>query len=177
LDGGYPVEQLVLLDSPAPLDHHMPDTSDCIKWFFRDLQGTDALWMDDYLQDLNQRDEVIHWPEVLDHVIELNLVPAGTSREDLDEVYAMFVMNLHALRAYQPRKIHGVENVLIARASEQPIDELKSHASAHDPAWGWRDWFEQHIDVCSIAGDHYSIFATQHITGLGRQLKAWLERV
>ena len=173
---GEQVNRLLLLDSPAPLDHTMPDTVACVKWFFRDLHGTDALWMDDYMQDINRENKAIEWSQVLDHVLEHGLVAEGTTREDLDAVFNMFQMNLRALRQYQAQTLQGVQQVLIARAEQQPIDELKQHAAANDPAWGWRDWMQQHIEVCSIAGDHYSIFAPQHLPALGQTLTAWFAR-
>lgn len=173
LASGAQVNRLLLLDAPAPLDHNMPDTGACIKWFFRDLHGTDALWMDDYLQGIKQQNQDIQWPQVLDHVLEHGLVPEGTTREDLDAVFNMFQMNLRALRQYRPQPLQGVRQVLIARAEQQPIDELKQHAAAHDPAWGWRDWMQQAIEVCSIPGDHYSIFAPQHLPALRQKLMSW----
>ena len=175
LAAGDSVNHLLLLDAPAPLDQQMPDTPACIRWFFRDLHGTDALWMDDYMQDIEQQNQDIQWPAVLDHVLAHALVPEGTSREDLDAVFKMFVMNLRALRQYQPKTLKGVRQVLIARAEQQPIDELKQHAAANDPAWGWRDWIQQPVEVCSIAGDHYTIFAPQHLPALGQRLVQWLK--
>ena len=176
LAGGDEVQRLLLLDAPAPLDNDMPDTVACIKWFFRDLHGTDALWMDDYMQDIDQQNQAIEWSQVLDHVLEHGLVPAGTTREDLDAVFNMFQMNLRALRQYQAQTLQGVQSVLIARAEEQPTDELKQHVAANDPAWGWRDWMQQHIEVCNIAGDHYTIFAPHHLPTLGQTLSAWFAR-
>ena len=175
IESGERVERLLLLDAPAPLDHNMPDTMACIKWFFRDLHGPDALWMDDYLEDINQQNQNIQWPQVLDHVLAHGLVPEGTTREDLDDVFTMFRMNLRALRQYQPKKLQGVLHVLIARAADQLIDELRQHPSANDPAWGWRDWLQQPVEVRSIAGDHYSIFAPQHLPSLRQQLMQWFE--
>ena len=172
---GARVNRLLLLDAPAPMDQSMPDASVCIKWFFRDLHGTDALWMDDYMQDLDQQNKAIEWPEVLDHVLAHALVPEGTTREDLDAVFKMFLMNLRALRQYQPKCVQGVRHVLIARAEQPPIDELKHHPAANDPAWGWRDWMQQPIEICAIPGDHYSLFAPQHLPALLQKLVQWFE--
>lgn len=177
LAAGEHVNHLLLLDAPAPLDHVMPDTSACIRWFFRDLHGTDALWMDDYLEDIEQQNKDIQWSAVLDHVLAHGLVPDGTTREDLDAVFTMFVMNLRALRQYQPKSLKGVGRVLIARADQQPIDELKQHVAANDPAWGWREWIQQPLEVCTIAGDHYTIFAPQHLPALGQKLVQWLKDI
>lgn len=172
---GASVNRLLLLDAPAPLDHSMPDTRACIQWFFRDLHGTDALWMDDYLQNMGRQNKEIQWLQVLDHVLEQGLAPEGTTREDLDTVFNMFVMNLRALRQYQPQILQGVRHILIARAEQPPIDELKQHAAANDPAWGWHPWIRQPVEVCGIAGDHYSIFAPQHLPALRQKLVQWFE--
>lgn len=165
------VNHLFMLDSPAPLDHRMPDEAECIQWFFHDFQGSDSIWLQDYAQQ-----NPLHWAAVLEHAINEKLLPAGTSNNELDALYTLFTTNLHALRNYHARPVKDVKNVWVARAQQQPIKELQYHAAAEDPAWGWRDYIQGPMHVSTIAGDHYSILAEENLPGLSAQFLEWYTR-
>ncbi len=152
---GETVERVLMLDTPAPLQHDYVDDATMLAWFLEDLDiGFSAsriapgefsgLGLADAISLLAQRKEIA----------------VDVDPQQLESVYGVFRGIIDACRRYRPEQVHAPISVL--RAGEGRVSEFIGHPADHTPDWGWSLFTRGPVSSTVIPGNHYTILSPQH---------------
>ncbi|HEY0431439.1 MAG TPA: alpha/beta fold hydrolase, partial [Pyrinomonadaceae bacterium] len=113
----------------------------------------------------------LDFDDQLRYLLELaksaGVVPADTSLAYVRRLFAVFQNNVRAVTTYRAMAYDGEATLFTAR--ERP-------ASRREPLAAWSSLTRAGVQVCSIPGNHYSIFRPPHVQTLAQQLKTSLSR-
>lgn len=165
-DHGFEVLPPILFDCWAPtpenLDHN-PDDLDLICMFAADLCNTRGIHITIERADL---ESARRSPEKLAY----REIRATGQLEDLDQegflaLLATFRANTRAVLAYkaQPYAAHGIlfrAREILPQAPQEPSETL-----------GWETLFQEGVTCQRVDGDHFTMFAPNHLTNLADALE------
>ncbi len=157
---GEAVERVLMLDTPAPLQHEAVDDGVMLRWFLEDLDiGLDAASID--WSALPEPDR--HLASVLP-LLARQRIGAELDPAQLEFVYRVFRATIHACRDYRPASIQAPISVL--RAAEGRVSEFIGHPADGAPDWGWSGFTSGTVSSETVPGNHYTILAPQHRAAL-----------
>ena len=155
---GERVRMLVLIDTPAPeLIGEPPDPAGAMA---RLLDGVAPIDLD----ALRAMPAAARLPYVLAEAQRVGRVPPGIDPRRAEQMFAVYLAHLDAVRDYRPRRYDGPVRLLRA---------LDSGVSVPDYGWGellTGDW--RRVDV---PGDHESMMWPPHVARLGQVLREQLD--
>jgi amino acid adenylation domain-containing protein len=163
---GRAVEQLVVLDCPAPGQHDMPDDDLLLRWFLQDLAGG--------VQPVLRPGASIPAGATLEAAMAAVAWPATQPQppaaQALAPAFSVFQAVVRAVRCYHPKEAAVEAGVLLLRASEGAVDEFSQHPDAAAPDWGWRAFTRGPLRVLSVPGHHHTVLDEA-------SMRAWLPAV
>ena len=170
---GETVEQVILLDSPAPLQRTPVHQKQLLAWFLEDLNLG--------LELAELRPEM--WPDLplnllLEHVLtdlqNRGQLCAQLDFRSLQAIFRVFRGILRATRRYQPEMIHA--DLVVFRAMDGRVGEFLDHPAATAADWGWAPFTRGMLHACKVPGSHHSMLLSPHQASLLKLLKLHLER-
>ncbi|HEX2270519.1 MAG TPA: hypothetical protein VHH35_13325, partial [Pyrinomonadaceae bacterium] len=113
----------------------------------------------------------LDFDDQLSYVLELaksaGVVPADTDVAYLRRLFAVFESNVRAVTNYRAKAYDGEVTIFTAEERLTPTP---------DPVASWSTFARGGVQVCSVPGNHYSMFQPPHVQTLAQQLKASLTR-
>ena len=167
---GQGISQVILLDSPSPLQNCPVDEFTLLLWFLEDLNlGFPVEQVSrDSLQALPDNEWLNN---VLQQFSDLAL-PISLGAEQLQPIFAVFKGIIMGGRQYTPEAIHA--DLLVLRAMEGCVSEFVDHPYADDPAWGWRELTQGKVITHPTPGNHYTILTSANLPTLVPLLQQYL---
>jgi thioesterase domain-containing protein/acyl carrier protein len=166
---GHEVALLALLDSFAPLAGRQDslvdlDDATLLAGFIKDLSapaGAPLSVSVEALRRLGPDDQV---DDVLAQARQGRLIPPEIGSPQIRQRLRVMRANAQAAARYVPQAApgHAVLFRAAERASTQPLD----------PTLGWEALIAGTLELRSVPGDHYTMFAAPHVQTLAEQLKA-----
>jgi amino acid adenylation domain-containing protein len=132
----------------------------------------DAVLLDWFRRDVSRVGQLEHGTFVPE------LDPEGLP-PSLRRQFAVYRTNIRAVRSYVPRA-RPIRTALIRAATlsvtfaDHPV---LRNPLLEDPALGWQSLTSQLVDVCTSPGDHYSMFAADHVAALAVQVDQCARRL
>jgi thioesterase domain-containing protein len=108
---------------------------------------------------------------ILEQAVTLNILPAGTEAEQVALLFDVFERNARAFQAYSPPSLAHEGRAILFRATGGKNDALDG------PMLGWDQFFLNRLEVCDVAGDHYTLLKSPHAPALAEQLKRFLDSI
>jgi amino acid adenylation domain-containing protein len=170
---GEPVERLIVLDAPAPLDHRPVDEVSMVLWFLEDL----AVGFDPGAVDAGTLRRLRAAPSARDRLtLGLSLLPARGSPAapdagHLGPVFDVFRATVAACRAYRPEPITA--DLCVIRAADGAVSEFADHPAAASPDWGWAGLTTGRVHCVTAPGRHHTIL-TDHVGAVVDELRRQL---
>ncbi|MFB7253198.1 non-ribosomal peptide synthetase [Streptomyces nojiriensis] len=151
---------VVMMDAHAPAvvpAGSEPDPAEIVEAIAANLQ-----W--DYgrrlkpLAELQTMDEDAHLDYLLGIARECDYLPPDAGREQIRDIYELWVANLRLVWNFRPGPVKG--KVTLIRADEEEWDLATS----------WNELTGQHFDVRTVGGNHYTMMRHPHIEGVAEVL-------
>jgi amino acid adenylation domain-containing protein len=163
---GERVQELVLIDSPAPLQAAPVDDARLLLWFLEDLnEGFPVVRFS--ASDL----QAIPPAERLAHLIDqAGGLRSGLTARALAPVLAVFEATIRAGRAYRPQPIHP-DLTIVVKARDQVVSEFADHPGRDDAAWGWGPLVRGDLRGVGVPGTHHSLLVKPHLDALVQALQ------
>ncbi|CAM2068744.1 Amino acid adenylation domain-containing protein [Sulfidibacter corallicola] len=164
---GRPVAPLILLDTPAPRgDLDPPPDMDDADWLvdmatmLAGFHGRDCPLTRDDLAGCTWHSALARFAERL---VADELLPAGTTAEDLEGPVAVF--RAQSRMVYRPQTLGDFDlNLVRTRATAAGA---ASKAAAEDAqSWGWARLTSGAMHACWAQGDHATMLRHPHVEGL-----------
>ncbi|SFU36724.1 non-ribosomal peptide synthetase [Pseudoduganella namucuonensis] len=168
-DQGETVQQVIAIDTPAPLPQdESPDRAAILSWFLRDLNiGLDPSVLEqDALRGATLAD-------ALGMLRQKQGAGADLTPELLQPVFEVFAGVLAAVRRYRPRAIRA--DMLVLKAGAGQVDEFRGHPAAGEPDWGWRQFTRGAVQAQTLAGTHYSLLLPPRLKPVADVIQQTLE--
>ncbi|MGZ3240265.1 MAG: thioesterase domain-containing protein, partial [Burkholderiaceae bacterium] len=170
---GETVERVVMLDTPAPLQHEAIDDLVMLGWFLEDLNiGFDAVRTD--LRALVGMEPSRQLAAALPLLKRSQSMDVELDLHQMELVYNVFRSIIHACRDYRPTPIGAPISVL--RAKEGRVSEFIGHPADRKPDWGWSSFTRGQVTSAIVPGNHYTILSLEHGAVLLAELKNQLMR-
>jgi amino acid adenylation domain-containing protein len=160
---GERVARVVLIDSPAPLQHEAVAEATLLRWFFEDL---DIGFPVERLAGATLEDVA---PEkLLATALHYAPVAAGLGVEELAPIWSVFKATIRAGRAYRAQAIEAPLWVL--RAEDRVVSEFADHPADADAAWGWGRYTSGPVATASLPGNHHTLLRAPNVHRLAATL-------
>lgn len=156
---GAKVETVIMIDSPAPLDHDPVDDVTLLKWFLADLAlglPVERLSMEELRSAPAERQLDLALAQVGN-----GGMPPGMGPSELRPSLAVFKSVIRATRAYEPRV--GTARLLVLQAAEGRVEEFNDHPGSAASDWGWGTVSAGVIESFEVAGSHYTMLAAPNL--------------
>ena len=164
---GEALEPLLLIDSPAPLQHAPVDPHTLANWFVQDLDiGFDAAAVATATAPRHGTDPLAH---VLAHAAAQGAALALDTAL-LRPVHAVFSAVIQAARRYHPTNAAIGAGICVLRASEGAVAEFGDHPAAAREDWGWSAFTRGPVHAAPVRATHYSMMKPLNLDAL---LQAW----
>jgi amino acid adenylation domain-containing protein len=165
--GGDIVDQLTLIDCPAPLVHDPIGEAQMLHGFIEDLNLGVPL---DGLQD--GIDAALPEAQRFAEVISRVNSRGGTALEagPLLAIYRVFNAVVTAVRAYRPGRVGA--NLLVLRASQGEVSEFAGHPHEARADWGWSLLTTGLVRAQRITGSHYTVLGTPGVGQIADALQS-----
>ena len=166
---GEQVGLLALLDSSAPVSR--PDISKVdelmlMEAFSRDL-GLDL----EQLKFSHHEFERLRRDEQLRYLFECaqasNIMPPDIELKQVQHMYQIFKINVHATRSYMPQSKVG--RITLFRPEEY------STANGHIGPGGWESFATEGVELYVVQGNHFNMVREPFVKTLASQLRACLD--
>jgi thioesterase domain-containing protein len=143
---GETVAQLVMIDTPAPMQHDAVDPRTLARWFVHDLNAGRATGGSEGGEH--------------DAALEEALRPAQR----------VFAATVSAIRRYHATQRGLGAGITVLRAAEGCVPEFAGHPAAGSRDWGWSDFTRGRVQAIELPGSHYTMLAAPHDAALLRAL-------
>jgi len=167
---GETVERVLMLDTPAPLQHEEVDDISLLLWFLEDLNiGFDSASFDvRALADIEPGKRLAGAFTLMARQIAVDLdVP------HMEVIHTVFKGIIKACRAYRPIPILAPLSVF--RAREGRVSEFADHPADGTLDWGWASLTRGKVASTVVSGSHYTILSPQNIDALLSEMKRQLK--
>lgn len=156
---GEPVDQVAIIDAPAPVAHPTIEEADILLWFLEDL----GIGFDPGKVRPEQRRKVAsgHASEHLANALALACDQGADITRltglDLDATLAIFRRVVRACGAYHPPTISAP--ITVVRARDGAVTEFAGHPAGRDPDWGWSSLTTGGTRATVVPGTHHTLLA------------------
>jgi thioesterase domain-containing protein len=177
---GHTVAQLIMLDSPAPMQHKKIDEIDMLKGFFEDLGLNLPIQKIEGCYSANN-DIVTNFTAITatfnDHIADRQslgaLITTTATTVTLDAaqllpIYQVFNANVTAIRHYFPKKIKT--DITVIRALDGSVTEFADHPHATAPDWGWSELTIGSVFSHSVPGSHHTFLREPNVMHVAKVL-------
>ncbi len=165
--GGDVVDQLCLIDCPAPLVHEPIGDAQMLQCFIEDLN------LDVPLEGLQDGiDASAPEEQRFAEVFERLNARSGKALEadPMLAIYRVFRSVVTAVRAYRPGRVAA--DLLVLRATQGEVTEFAGHPHAARADWGWSLLGSGRIHVRQVAGSHYTVLGQPGVGQIAEALSA-----
>ncbi|MES2674929.1 MAG: amino acid adenylation domain-containing protein [Pseudomonadota bacterium] len=175
---GHTVAQLIMLDSPAPMQHKKIDEIDMLKGFFEDLGLNLPVQKIEncYSNADNITKNFIAIVTIFnEHIAEHSSLSTPITNTTLDAtqllpIYQVFNANVTAIRNYFPKPIKA--DIVVIRALEGIVTEFADHPCATAPDWGWSELTTGSVFSHSVPGSHHTFLRTPNVIHVAKLLNS-----
>jgi yersiniabactin nonribosomal peptide synthetase len=151
---GERVEGVVLIDTPAPLQHGPLDEPDSLLWFLQDLDiGFDPAAV--------EREQV---PATLSEALQwlaARGIRSGFEAAQLQPILDVFRATLRATRTWRAVPVDA--DLLVIKAQFGTVGEFAGHPAAHEADWGWGAFTRGRVQARVVPGNHYTLLSPQNL--------------
>ena len=158
---GDQVEQLAVLDVPAPRGEGAVDEGTVRAWFARDLAGLQGRPLPPELWTLSADTPL---PEAFARAQELGLLPAGLDFTAAARRFEIFRANLRRLERYAAQPYPG--RLQLFRAEASHFDDPA------DPTLGWGSLAAGGVELHRLPGSHWAIVSPPAVEAVAAALRA-----
>ncbi|HWN44376.1 MAG TPA: amino acid adenylation domain-containing protein, partial [Thermoanaerobaculia bacterium] len=159
LDGQ--VEQLAVLDVPAPRGEDAVDEGTLRTWFARDLAGLQGKPLPEELGNLSADTPL---PEAFARVQELGLLPEGLDFTAAARRFEIFRANLRRIERYAAHPYPG--RLQLFRADGSHFDDPA------DPTLGWGNLAAGGVELRRLPGSHWAIVSPPAVEAVAAALRS-----
>ncbi len=162
--GGQIVEQVAVIDAPAPHTPREIDDAALLLWFLEDLEV--SLGPDEIGADEAGRLATLPTEQAVAAAVELarRHGAAGLDPADLVSALAVFRGVVRASNAYRPPRIAA--DITVLRAAHGVVSEFADHPEANSPGWGWASLTTGVVCTATVPGTHHTLLAAEHVAAL-----------
>ncbi|WP_161974666.1 non-ribosomal peptide synthetase [Piscinibacter terrae] len=165
--GGDVVDQLTLIDCPAPVVHDPIGDEMMLHGFIEDLNlGVSLAGLQDGI------DASLPLARRFEQVVA-RLTARGSIALDagpLLAIYRVFHAVVTAVRAYWPGRVAA--NLLVLRASQGEVSEFAGHPHTARADWGWSLLTTGQVHTRRITGSHYTVLGKPGVVQIADVLQA-----
>jgi pyochelin synthetase len=174
---GMPIDGLLVLDSPAPVQPRRVDDVTVLLWFLEDLDlGVDLAGLPATAVD---RLAATPEPDRLGAALALlaQLDPSGPDLDpgSLAPTFETFRGVVSACNAYQPGGLAA--DVAVVRATDGVVAEFADHPYGDRPDWGWSTLTRGETFCGSASGSHHTLLTPREPDALATTLDDLLRRL
>jgi pyochelin synthetase len=167
-EAGEAVQRVVMLDTPAPMQHDLPSDEALLRWFVEDLNlGVDPA----RLARLTIPPHTSP-PEALAGALAAFLGDARDPALDVHQlapVFAVFRATVSACRRYRARPIAA--GIAVLRARDGRVSEFLAHPADADGDWGWRAFTRGGVATATVPGSHHTILLRENVTAVAVEIR------
>ncbi len=167
---GETVERILMLDTPAPMQHEAVDEGILLRWFLEDINfGFDA-----HTMPLDELGSGVSLECALALIARQYGLTIAVDVAQLNLIYAVFKGVLDACRRYRPTPIQA--DIALLRASEGLVSEFINHQAADLADWGWQALTHGQVTTVPVPGTHHTILTPPNLDVLWQQIERLLVR-
>lgn len=164
---GEQVELLFGIDSRAPIEANIPESSDdatILSWFARDLAVPYGKTLDIPAELLRELGGEAAFDHILREAAALGVLAEDADRAQILRYFEAYLANGIALQTYLPEP--NDLDYLLLRAVDEP--------AAYGPQLGWDALVKGALRVVDVAGDHNSVMYPPHAAVAARAISPHL---
>nr|WP_297353582.1 non-ribosomal peptide synthetase [uncultured Caldimonas sp.] len=167
------VQQVLLLDTPAPLQHDDVDDRTLMLWFLRQTQSGSDHPIDGLEEQLAE--DANASPELALTDVRKDGTFARFDSSRLKATFATFSRIIRATRHYRASPINA--DIWLWRAGEGAISEFTGHPAFGMADWGWRQLTRGVVRSKIVQGTHYTMLKSPNLQLLTRDIASALNEL